>query len=210
MATVETDTRQRVLGYLDVISDRRIFGWAFDRARPEDRVEIHVHDGERPLGTVIADQPREDLASGGIGAGNHAFAFDLPPEVAARPDDVRVIARLGTGEMVPLANRVRDADTDADLRKLVRRLVELTERSENAQRRLARTANATVAAFERHLEAERPDVGVTAALLRVENRLKELAEEVRAVDRSPWQRAVAIGVWIVVGMLLAQIVLKLL
>lgn len=65
-------------GNVDAVSDGKVFGWAWDRERPEDRLQVSVGCGGAVVASGLADQPRADLAGSGIGDGAHAFALDLP------------------------------------------------------------------------------------------------------------------------------------
>lgn len=82
-------------GRVDAIQDGRIYGWAWDRSYPNDRMEVEFRadtpDGRGlVLGRTLADLPREDLVGGGFGDGHHAFEADLtlPPDL----DPTRVVA----------------------------------------------------------------------------------------------------------------------
>lgn len=84
------ETAPTVSGYVDAIVDGRVYGWAFDRARPGARIAVRIeHEGDL-LAAFIADRAREDLVAGGIGDGQHAFEAELPEGVAAGP--LRVLA----------------------------------------------------------------------------------------------------------------------
>ena len=89
-------------GYVDAISGRRVFGWAWDRANPDARIELQVYAGARLLGTVTAARERPDLRENGIGDGRHAFEFELPEALdAAAAIEVRA-TRPDTQESVAL------------------------------------------------------------------------------------------------------------
>lgn len=82
-------------GRVDAIQAGRIYGWAWDRSYPNDRLEVEFRaetlDGRGlVLGRTLADRPREDLVGGGFGDGHHAFEADLvlPPDL----DPTRVVA----------------------------------------------------------------------------------------------------------------------
>ncbi|WP_448204551.1 hypothetical protein [Azospirillum sp. sgz302134] len=82
-------------GRVDAIQAGRIYGWAWDRSHPADRLEVEFRadgpDGSPlVLGRTLADRPREDLVGGGFGDGAHAFEADLtlPPGL----DPSRVVA----------------------------------------------------------------------------------------------------------------------
>jgi len=80
---------------VDAIQAGRIYGWAWDRAHPDDRLEVEFR-AEGPdgtplvLGRATADRAREDLVGGGFGDGHHAFEADL--DLPAGLDPSRVVA----------------------------------------------------------------------------------------------------------------------
>lgn len=70
-------------GHIDAVADGKVYGWAWDRQHPTDRLSITVHIGTAVVASGLADQARPDLAASGIGDGAHAFAFDLPEGATA-------------------------------------------------------------------------------------------------------------------------------
>lgn len=70
-------------GNLEIVSERRIAGWAQDLACPDVPVSLLITAGDVLVARVLADIYRPDLQSAGIGSGRHSFDFklgaDLPP-----------------------------------------------------------------------------------------------------------------------------------
>lgn len=64
-------------GHIDAVEGARIFGWAWDPAKPQHRVEVKIFAADRLLATTIADKPRIDLRRNGVGDGAHAFDLEL-------------------------------------------------------------------------------------------------------------------------------------
>lgn len=90
-------------GCVDAVADGRLYGWAWDRERPDDRLAVEVRKGEAVLAVGIADRPRPDLAASGIGDGAHAFELDLPTEAG---EEVTVtVCSSTTGESLQLVMR---------------------------------------------------------------------------------------------------------
>jgi len=56
-------------------------GWAWDSSQPNTPISVDVYDGSTKLGTVRANEFRQDLLNAGIGNGQHGFTFNLPPSV---------------------------------------------------------------------------------------------------------------------------------
>lgn len=68
-------------GFLEVVNDKEIIGWAWEKKQPSKAVAIELFDGDNSLGQVTADIAREGLAKAGIGDGKHAFRFDTPAQL---------------------------------------------------------------------------------------------------------------------------------
>jgi hypothetical protein len=63
-------------GFIDQVSgNRKISGWAQDLANPNLPVELEIVIDDKVVGTVLAADHREDLASAGRGRGYAAFTF---------------------------------------------------------------------------------------------------------------------------------------
>ena len=82
-------------GRVDAVHAGRIYGWAWDRSHPADRLPVEFRadmpDGSSVvLGRTLADRPREDLLGGNFGDGHHAFEAEL--ELPAGFDPARVVA----------------------------------------------------------------------------------------------------------------------
>ena len=82
-------------GRVDAVQAGRIYGWAWDRSYPTDRLQVEFRaempDGRSVvLGRTLADRPREDLVGGNFGDGHHAFEADLA--IPAGIDPTRVVA----------------------------------------------------------------------------------------------------------------------
>jgi hypothetical protein len=68
-----------VQGYLDVVGQTAIQGWAMDATKPTSPVTVDLYDGDALLASVPAKDFRKDLLAAGKGDGNHGFTFPLPP-----------------------------------------------------------------------------------------------------------------------------------
>lgn len=65
-------------GVLDQADASRVFGWAWDAARPDAAVAVDLLDGTTRIATVVAEEFRQDLADAGLGNGRHGFSYQLP------------------------------------------------------------------------------------------------------------------------------------
>jgi hypothetical protein len=63
---------------LDVVNERFIAGWVWNRQEPARSVEISIYDGDKLLATIPADLKRDDLQKQGIGNGHNGFRFPAP------------------------------------------------------------------------------------------------------------------------------------
>jgi hypothetical protein len=96
-----------IVGYIDAIQGRRVFGWAWCRSRPSLSVEVEIRRDDRVLLRVRADALRPDLAKTGLTDGRHGFDVLLDDAVAA-DESARIAAygRCGDDEpWAPLVNR---------------------------------------------------------------------------------------------------------
>jgi hypothetical protein len=79
-------------GYVDSTHGGRIAGWAWDRSRPRQRLDVEIYAAGTLLGSARADLFRDDLLHSKIGDGRYGFTFttsgDVAPEtVAAKVTD---------------------------------------------------------------------------------------------------------------------------
>jgi len=83
-----------VVGSLDTVtSDGWVRGWACIKNRLSERREVEIIAGTEVVGLAVADGYRQDLEKANIGDGRYAFAFALPFEVCAQPQEFLVAAR---------------------------------------------------------------------------------------------------------------------
>ena len=91
-----------IQGLVDNVQGGRVFGWAWNPARPGERVTIELRLGAETVATTQAAAERADLQGAGVGDGHHAFDFALKPEWIARRADLFVVARAADGLEAPL------------------------------------------------------------------------------------------------------------
>ena len=77
-------------GYVDLIDETRIAGWAQNIDAPEAPVCLDIFADGKLIGRVLANAYRDDLEQAGMGSGRHAFTFTPPAGLALRPDAVEV------------------------------------------------------------------------------------------------------------------------
>ncbi|MEA2744071.1 MAG: hypothetical protein QOG25_2442, partial [Acetobacteraceae bacterium] len=56
-----------LVGYVEAATADRILGWAWAPATPELHAAIEIRIGDTVVANTVADLPRVDLASSGIG-----------------------------------------------------------------------------------------------------------------------------------------------
>jgi len=103
---IETQAVRQVSvnGYIDAITNNRIYGWAWDAQKPDARITVRLRAGGNTVGIVAADLLREDLKANGIGDGAHAFETAVPDGVS--PNDLSIVAVCpDTGQTVELSPR---------------------------------------------------------------------------------------------------------
>ncbi len=79
-----------VRGSIDLCDGKLIEGWVYDDGAPLHRFTLQVMVGESEIGTCAADLYRDDLAAAGIGGGNVAFRFEVPPFAPFDPAELRL------------------------------------------------------------------------------------------------------------------------
>jgi membrane protein involved in D-alanine export len=68
-----------------------LYGWVWDKQRPNSVVDVDLWDGERLLVTFSADEFRQDLAEAGYGTGRHAFYIHPPNSIRdGRPHEIHL------------------------------------------------------------------------------------------------------------------------
>ena len=95
-------------GYIDLVRETCIAGWAQHADHPEAPVCVDIFAGGRLIGQTLANQYREDLEQAKLGSGRHSFAFAPPAGLAFAPDDVEVRRSLdGAALKFSIAARLR-------------------------------------------------------------------------------------------------------
>jgi hypothetical protein len=89
-------------GWIDIIEDGRISGWAQDMAYPEMPVLLDIWLQEKWLGTVLACDFRGDLAAAGIGRGYASFSFASPVAIPAGSAGRLAVCRAADGVALPM------------------------------------------------------------------------------------------------------------
>ncbi len=69
------------IGTVEQAEPYRISGWAFNRDRPTERVNLELFLNGTPLVTVTCNEYRPDLKNRGYGDGRHGFSWTPDPEM---------------------------------------------------------------------------------------------------------------------------------
>jgi hypothetical protein len=84
-------------GYLEESSNcKQLVGWAWDKSKPNQPVDLEIMDDTRVIGTVTADAFRPDLAKAGVGNGKHSFVFATPSRLRDGATHVIRVRIVGT------------------------------------------------------------------------------------------------------------------
>jgi hypothetical protein len=96
--------RESVVGFVEILDESRVAGWAWRRGQPETRVDIEVRLGDRVLHRARADRFRQDLVRAGVGDGKHGFniVFDKPIQREQKGALVALVVCGPDGPYVPL------------------------------------------------------------------------------------------------------------
>lgn len=121
----------RLEGLIDAADNGRLYGWAWDRLHPDERLLVEVSVDGAVVATATADRLRPDLRASSIGDGQHAFEVEVPdgtsPTVA--------VVSPSTGERLELRARGAE-DQGAETLALLRRLAGAIDQLGRGQRRL--------------------------------------------------------------------------
>lgn len=95
MRSAQLPAQEGILGCIDAIEGDRLYGWAWDPARPSARLPVEIYvDGARTA-AMEAGLPREDLEANGVGDGYHAFEYQDPDgrALVGRRIEVRLVGQ---------------------------------------------------------------------------------------------------------------------
>lgn len=162
-------------GFIDAITEDRIFGWAWDPQRPQARIPVRVEVDAKQCAAAIADQPREDLAGNSVGDGAHAFEISIAP--GTTPERIRVLAiDPETGEGLELSHRpIEGALPLVERNEEIRGVVHALCRS---QRLLSGKVQSVIDA----IEALRHDEEAKAGRASIASRLETLEVAIARID----------------------------
>lgn len=100
-----------VVGAVEVVTAKRIAGWAVDRTAADRRLTVEVLADGVTLGRVTAERPRTDLARSGPGDGCHGFELRCPePLSPGQLERIEAFALVGADATGRMALPVRRAD----------------------------------------------------------------------------------------------------
>ncbi|WP_414475687.1 hypothetical protein [Microvirga sp. M2] len=188
VAVTQAPAAAQIQGRLDAIEGRRLFGWVWDRNRPNERIQIRILLEGRTVLSATADMPRIDLRRNGIGDGVHAFEVELPEAIASVSDKLAVVAvSPSTGEEVVLQapsqdERAAEAAVSGPLNRVLDRvelLIEAQRRSQMMQREVVDALRSTSKQVD---EIVGQEDGIAAALDVVRTNQTELAEKISGIE----------------------------
>jgi hypothetical protein len=181
VAVKDAQTGSQIQGRLDAIEGRRLFGWVWDRAHPNERLLVRILLEGRMVMSGTADLPRIDLRRSGIGDGGHAFEVELS-------DSLTVVAvSAKTGEEIVLRSpsqdeRAAEAAISGPLNRVLDRmelLIEAQRRSQVVQREVVETLRGTSKQIDEILGEED---GIKSAVDLVRSSQTELAERIAGIE----------------------------
>jgi hypothetical protein len=106
-----SDERTRIgnlRGYIDLVSQERVAGWAQNVDYPEAPVCLDILAGGRLIGRVLANRYRHDLERAGLGSGRHSFEFTPPAGLSLTAKSVEVRRSLDGAALAFSAEAMRD------------------------------------------------------------------------------------------------------
>ncbi|MBZ6075160.1 hypothetical protein [Microvirga puerhi] len=178
----------QIQGRLDAVESRRLYGWVWDRNRPEERCLVRVLLRGRTVASATADRPRIDLRRNGIGDGAYAFEVELPETVSQELGDLEVVAvSRKTGEEIVLPapsrdERAAEAVISAPLNRVLQQLEVLIAAQHRSQIMLREAAEAMRETAEQVEKMSSKEDGIGAALDVVRSNHGELAQRIADVE----------------------------
>jgi len=174
----------KIEGRIDAVENRKIYGWAWDRMRPEDQLKVEIKLGDRIVATGVADQTREDLAAGGIG--NHAFVLDLidMPEAVELAQLEALVTAPGSGHTSTLKPGVNaGVPLDHALAQPIGRIAELLEAAVAGNRQIMQGQQALARELRSlaSVKAE-PDETSTKAMQQIEASQKMAGAQISQLE----------------------------
>lgn len=80
-----------VVGYHEDWGPEAIVGWAWDSARPDEKITVDIIVDGKLLASPTAEKFRQDLKEAGKGDGKHGVVFDVPESLRdGLPHSVRL------------------------------------------------------------------------------------------------------------------------
>jgi hypothetical protein len=75
-----------------------IYGWAWNRQRPNSQISVDIYDGDKLLATVKADRLQQKLLDAGVGNGYYGFSYPVPASLKDRQTHSVSVRFSGTEE----------------------------------------------------------------------------------------------------------------
>ncbi|MCB8821413.1 hypothetical protein [Microvirga rosea] len=178
----------QIQGRLDAIESRRLYGWVWDRTRPEERLLVRVLFRGRTVASGIADKQRIDLRRNGIGDGGYAFEIELPEAVGQDLASVEVVAvSRATDEEVVLpapsqGERAAEAVISAPLNRVLQQLEVLIAAQHRSQLILREAVEGIRDTADQVERMSSKEDGIGAALEVVRSNHGELAQRIADVE----------------------------
>jgi len=127
-ATEDAPPEAGYTGYIDRVTAAGVSGWIWNPSAPDERVAVSVYEGDRLVGSTVADTFRVDLPASGVGDGAHAFEFPFLPEHGKiAPDRVSVVVEAA-GYVVPRIDHSFKSPVFGELSKRVASLERIVAR----------------------------------------------------------------------------------
>ena len=166
-----------VTGYVEAATADRLLGWVWAPRTPTVRATVELRLGEEVIATAVADQPRPDLASNGVGDGQHAFSLAIPDAYRARAAELRVFARAGNGEAWPIGAPPTAEGLSEQTTKVLRGIETLI----GSQRLMHRNLQAALTSGAKATEGDERETA--ASLARITDLQGALSEQLATLER---------------------------
>ncbi len=149
-----------IIAHLDALLENGLLeGWSWCPESPDYKVSLVVVVDGSSAGSTLADLPRHDLASAGVGDGAHAFSFLLPWSAVQNKSEVKVGVASALDPNTILASRTfhrklaatiddRLNSLDKEVRLLRSRLKTVEDQNRHVTRWVGQTLGAMAGFFD--------------------------------------------------------------
>ena len=110
------------VGFLERIENNTVVGWAYDPNNPDVHMKVQLRINDEIVQETLADIPRGDLVSTGIGTGSHGFSISMSQSVfeLSKISDVAIwVSSEGTDVWQRLRSYKQERQEYSEVKKIL-------------------------------------------------------------------------------------------